>query len=224
MVGAINACRISFDAATQVLKKTNGVRVITQLACNVFDYLSENDVTSAAITAIGQHCRQFCVVLMGWRIVDRIGSFAKGDAYSDKGGALNLVRLTSRVAYVFNDLFATLSWLESWGVIAAKTGSNLAFRAFGMPIGDILPFVNLLGTGLDLGDHLVQFGTKPSFNATFKILEDTSRLVAIGLTNTPGQIPQLIRFGAQMTYGGIYIFRHMIKYAASGPKQGPGAT
>lgn len=215
MLNPIGAATFIAGAASHVLGHTDGVRAVTALACNTFEFLQKNNIAVLGLEKLHQRCKQFYVVLFGFRIADRIDEFASGKAYTDKSArdgarTFNFVRLVSRVALTFNDLFACLDWLEDWGIIAAKTGSNVAVTLFGTGPNMLLPVVNWVGSGADLADHFSQFVKKPSLDATFDLIGDASRLISIGLTATPG----FIKFGADVTYSLVFVARYINKYVS----------
>jgi hypothetical protein len=184
--GAYSFAANGVDLCSRLVKQTDGLQLISQTALTALECLDYFDISTES--PIVNTLKTVNEVISARKVIPRLNEITSGDALTRDVdyGEYNFVRLVSRIAYVIQDAFKTVAFLEKLAVIAAGTGNAISLFVCNLPVASVIPIIGFVGVTLDLADTVSIILTKGlDANSGLNFVASVAKLVVIGVATTP---------------------------------------
>lgn len=173
--------------ANKCFSQVEGLRAITSATSTAIRALEFSEVSTEGFEKLGQTLRSIHEIIVVRNIVLRFSEFVSGEALwkNSKDAFPNLVRLSSRVAFIISDIFNTLKFLEKMSLVALGTGNLLALKTFGDTMEPVSSVLGYVATSLELVDNIsIAVDEGLNWENGFAIGTGFAKLVSIHVTGS----------------------------------------
>ncbi len=179
-----NAAGLFVDGCAKYVRQVEGLQTISDLGLNTIKALQVNNVVVVGMEGLQLVFISTKDIIAARKIVPRLDELMSGDALQKHAEAAcgNILRFTSRIAYLVQDTFKMVSVLEKFAVLAAGTGNGISIFLVQLSADTIVPIFGFAGIAIDLADQVsIAFKKGLTWDTGLTITGDLARLVIIGV-------------------------------------------
>jgi hypothetical protein len=183
---AYNFIANSVDLCSRLVKQTDGLQLISQAALTALSFCEYIEMPFES--PIKNTLKTITEVISARKVIPRLNEITSGEAITKEAevGHYNFMRFVSRIAYVVQDAFRTVAFLEKLAVIAAGTGTAISMFLYGMSVEAVVPIIGFVGVALDLADTTSLIMTRGlTWDSGLNFVAAIGRIVAIGIGGAP---------------------------------------